>query len=284
MAVEHRDKTTTEGKGLGHSWADDNVARGDSDVDFIKRRPKFPLGDDPRGREIDFTDTTGKEAYGSTRNQVFRAYRGKAPIEGQPEGMSARKGKIFQNVRLLRPELPNKSTDDIANAGLQASQTGARQASGFKIQFPTVGITSPAPGATFSPGDTLTVIAPASALRNLHSAVLELDGVAVARRVLDRRDQDSTTNFEFRFIHPLSPVQALGPMSLTVRVFNMETANRGFIADDALGTRPDIRGATGTLDGHKGSATSSNSYQLQLNETGYLVGAGGIVSININII
>ena len=90
--AEHRDKTTTEGSGLGHSWADDNVGRGDPDVDFIKRRPKFPFGDNPRGREIDFTDTTGTEAYGSTRNQVFRAYRGKAPIEGQPFGMPVRKG------------------------------------------------------------------------------------------------------------------------------------------------------------------------------------------------
>ena len=65
--VEKRDKTTTEGRGLGHSWADDNVARGDPDVDFIKRRPKFPFGDNPRGREIDFTDTTGDEAYASNK-------------------------------------------------------------------------------------------------------------------------------------------------------------------------------------------------------------------------
>ncbi len=281
--AETRDKIDTEGSGLGHSWADDNVARGDPEVDFIKRRPTFPFGDDPRGREIDFTDTSGQEAYAS-RNQVFRAYRGKPPIEGQPQGMPVKKGKIFQNVNLLRPELPARSTDDTANARIQAAQNAAWETSGFTSHFPTVSITSPAPGATFSPGDTLSVVAPASALRTLHSAVLEIDGVAVARRVIDRRDQDSTPDFDFRFEYPIEPARALGSMSITVRVFNLETSNQGIIADDALGTRPDIQGAVGTLDGRKGSATSSDDYQPLLNETGFLVGAGGVTSITVNIV
>lgn len=282
--AETRDKVDTEGSGLGHSWADDNVARGDPEVDFIKRRPAFPFGDNPRGREIDFTDTTGREAYGSTRNPVFRAYRGKPPIEGQPQGMPVKKGKIFQNISLLRPELPNRSTDDTANARLQAAQNASWETSGFTSHFPTVSITSPAPGTTFSPGDTFSVVAPASALRTLHSAVLEIDGIAVARRVIDRRDQDSTTNFDFRFVHTVELARALGPMSITVRVFNLETSNQGIIADDALGTRPDIQGAVGTLDGRKGSATSSADYQPLLNETGFLVGAGGVTSITVNIV
>ncbi len=281
--AEHRPKTTTEGRGLGHSWADDNVERGDPDVDFIKRRPKFPFGDDPRGREIDFTDETGTEAYGSTRNQVFRAYRGKAPIEGQPFGMPQRKGKIVQNVRELRPELPNRGTADAVNAALQAGQVAVLSATNFSALMPTPTISSPSPGATFSPGDEITVVAPTSALRDIHSAVLEIDGQAVDRRVLDRRDQDSTTQFDFRFIYQIPANQALGAMTVTVRAFNMETAMRGTILDDALNTT-DRQGALGTLDGRPGSATSSEDYQKLLNETGFLRSPEGVVSITVNIV
>ncbi len=281
--AEHRPKTTTDGRGLGHSWADDNVERGDPNVDFIKRRPKFPFGDDPRGREIDFTDTTGKEAYGSTRNQVFRAFRGKPPIEGQPFGMPKRKGQIVQNVRGLRPELPNRSTADVANAALQAGQVAVLDATNFTALMPTPTISSPAPGATFSPGGEITVVAPTSALRDIHSATLEIDGLAVDRRVLDRRDQDSTIQFDFRFIYQIPANQALGAMTITVRAFNMETAMRGIILDDALNTT-DRQGALGTLDGRPGSATSSEDYQKLLNETGFLRSPEGVVSITVNIV
>ncbi len=281
--VEHRDKTTTEGRGLGHSWADDNVERGDPDVDFKKRRPTYPIGDNPRGREIDFTDTTGDEAYGSTKNQVFRAYRGKAPIEGQIHGMPQKKGKIFQNIRSLRPELPNRSIDAEANAGLQASQAATLVATNFQALSPTPTISSPAPGATFSPGGEITVVAPTSALRDLHSATLEIDGQSVDRRVLDRRDQDSTTQFDFRFIYQIPASQALGAMTITVRAFNMSTSMRGIILDDALGTTT-RQGAVGTLDGRPGSATSADAYQKLLNETGFLRSPEGVVSITVNIV
>ncbi len=280
--VEHRDKTTTEGRGLGHSWADDNVERGDPDVDFIKRRPTYPFGDDKRGREIDFQDTSGSESYAS-KNQVVRAYRGQAPIEGQKFGMPEKKGKIIQNIRALRPEVPSSSTDDAANAGLQAAQDSALLATNHQIKFPTVTITSPAPGATFSPGDEITIVAPASALRNLFSATLEINGTAVARRVLDRRDQHSTLSFDFRFIYQIPAAQALGQMSITVRAFNIESSNRGIVADDALNTST-IRTALPTLDGRPGSATSSAEYQKLFPETGILKSPEGVVSITVNIV
>jgi hypothetical protein len=279
--VEHRDKTTTEGRGLGHSWADDNVERGDPDVDFIKRRPRYPWGDNPRGREVDFTDTTGREAMG--KKEVFRTYRGKPPIEGQAFGMPQRKGKIFSKVKQLRPELPNRSTNDAANALLQAGQSATLLATNFRALIPSPTISSPAPGATFSPGDEITIVAPTTALRNIHSATLEVDGQAVDRRVLDRRDQDSTTQFDFRFIYPVPAGRALGSMAITVRVFNMNSAMRGVILDDALNTTT-RQGALGTLDGRPGSATSAADYQKLLDETGFLRSSEGIVSITVNIV
>ena len=281
--VERRDKTTTEGRGLGHSWADDNVVRGDPDVDFIKRRLKFPFGDDPRGREIDFSDTTGKEAYGSTRNQVFRAYRGRPPIEGQIVGDPQKKGKIAQGVRALRAELPSKSTADAANEAYQAGQVATLVSTNFQALYPSPTISSPAPGATFSPGDEITVVAPTTDLMNIHSATLEIDGQAVDRRVLDRRDQASTLSFDFRFIYRVPDDQSLGAMAITVRAFNMNTSNRAIIGDDSLNTT-DIQGAIPTLKTVEGSATSSSSYQKQFDETGYLRSPEGVVSITVNIV
>lgn len=281
--VERREKTSTEGRGLGHSWADDNVVRGDPEVDFIKRRPSFPFGDNPRGREINFTTEDTDEAYGSTIKPVFRAYRGRAPIEGQVFGQPTRKGKIIQNVRLIRPEVPDRSTDDTTNADLQNQQLGDLVASNFQALYPTPTITSPAPGATFSPGDSITVVAPVSALRNIHSATLEIDNQAVDRRTIDRRDQDSTKDHTFRFIYPVPTDRALGPMSITVRAFNMNTANRGIIQDDALGTDP-RRTGLGTLDGRPGSKTAAADYQKLLGETGLLRSPEGVVSIVVNIV
>jgi hypothetical protein len=281
--VERRDKTTTEGRGLGHSWADDNVVRGDPEVDFVKRRKKFPLGDNPRGREIDFSDTSGEESYGSTRNQVFRAYRGQLPIDGQLIGDPQKKGAIAQNVRTLRAELPDKSTADAAHAALQAGQVATLLATNYQALYPSPTISSPAPGATFSPGDEITVVAPTTDLMNIHSATLEIDGQAVDRRVLDRRDQASTTSFDFRFIYRIPDAQALGAMAITVRAFNMNTSNRAIIGDDALNTT-DIQGAIPTLKTVEGSATSSPSYQKQFDETGYLRSPEGVVSITVNIV
>lgn len=280
--VERRDKTTTEGRGLGHSWADDNVERGDPDVDFQKRRPRFPFGDDPRGREIDFEDTSGRESYGSTRNQVFRAYRGKAPLEGQEFGAPARRASL-DTISDLRAAPPNRTTDDTANAALQAGQRAVLESTNFAALFPSVTISSPSPGATFSPGDEVTVSAPASALRSLFSATLEVDGQATDRRVLDRRDQDSTPEFTFQFIYQIPHSRSLGPMDITVRVFNAATAFKGTVGDDAP-VAGSIKTGLGTLDGRPGSATSSADYQKLLDNTGILRTPEGVSSITINIV
>jgi len=280
--IERRNKTTTEGRGLGHSWADDNVARGAPGVDFERRLPRYPFGDDPRGREIQFLDTSGKDAYGSTRNQTFRAYRGRAPLEGQNYQMPKRIASL-PRINSIRPELPNRGTDLVANARLQEQQRGVLAATGFQALFPTVSMTSPAPGATFSPGDTITIEAPASDLRSLFSATLEIDNQAVDRRVIDSRDRDSTTEMDFRFIYQIPTNRALGPMVITVRAFNMAVSARGHMADDALGTST-VRTGVGTLDGRPGSATSSADYQKLLNETGLLRTPEGVVSITVNIV
>lgn len=280
--VERRDKTTTEGRGLGHSWADDNVERGDPDVDFIKRRPQFPFGDNPRGREIDFEDSSGREAYGSTRNQVFRAYRGKAPLEGQEFGAPARTSSL-DTISDLRPETPDRTTADAANAALQAGARATLESTNFQALFPSVSISSPLPGATFSPGDSITIVAPASALRSLFSATLEIDGQPVDRRTIDRRDQDSTPEHEFRFIYQIPSDRPLGVMNITVRAFNAATAFKGKVGDDA----PDasnIQTGIGTLDGRPGSATSADDYQKLLAGTGILRTPEGVVNITVNIV
>lgn len=281
--VERRDKTTTEGKGLGHSWADDNVVRGEPDADFEKRRPTYPIGDDPRAREIDFEAGSDSDESYASRNKVFRAYHGQAPIEGQEFGLPVRAGKIYQNVKDLRPELPNRSTNDTYHAALQAGQTARLRATNFQALSPSPTISSPSPGDSFSRGSNITIVAPTTALMDLHSATLEVDGRAVDRRVIDRRDQDSTTSHEFRFIYNVPANQALGTMSITVRAFNMESATQGIIADDALNTTSAQTGL-GTLDGRPGSATSAEDYQKLLAQTGILRSPEGTVSITVNII
>jgi hypothetical protein len=280
--AEKRDKTDTSGRGLGHSWADDNVERGAPDADFEKRRPTYPLGDDPRGREIDFEDDSGRESYG--KNDVYRAYRGQAPIEGQEYGAPVRAGKIYKKVQDLRPEQPNRSTNIEYHAALQAGQAAELTATNFQALMPSPTISTPAPGASFSPGATLEVIAPTTALRNLHSAILEINGLAVERRVIDRRDQDSTTQHDFHFFYTIPSNQPLGSMSVTVRVFNMESAFRGVIADDALFTTNVQTGIGSAEHPRPGSATSSDAYQLQLDDTGILRQHAGAVSITVNIV
>ena len=280
--VERRDKVDTQGRGLGHSWADDNVERGAPDADFEKRRPTYPIGDDPRGREIDFEDATGREAYG--KNQAFRTYRGQAPIEGQEYGMPVRAGKIYKKVNELRPEQPNRSTNDTFHAALQAGQFAELTATNYQALMPSPTISTPAPGASFSPGGTIEVVAPTTALRDIHSVTLEINGIGVERRVLDRRDQDSTTSYDFRFFYKIPSNQSLGPMSVTIRVFNMESSFQGVIADDALFTTSVQTGLGSAEHQRPGSATSSDDYQLQLDNTGILRQHMGMVSITVNIV
>ena len=143
--VERREATSTEGAGLGFSFAADNVERGEPDADFIKRRPTYPLGDDPRGREIDFQVLDTTESYGSTRNPVVRAYRGKAPLEGQDYEAPARVGSL-QKVKDLRPDLPPRSVDVAALDIIKERDRAILAATNFEALWPQVVIDMPSPG------------------------------------------------------------------------------------------------------------------------------------------
>ncbi len=280
--VEKRDSTSTEGKGLGHSWADDNVERGEDGVDFIKRRPTYPLGDDPRGREIDFEATSTDEAYGSTRNPIVRAYRGRAPLEGQDFGAPARVGKL-NTVADLRPELPPRSVDTEALDALKEGQRAILSSTNFGALFPTVVIDSPAPGTSFSPGGQITVRATVTDLRSVFSATLEVDGQAVDRRALDPRDRDSTTSHQFIFIYNIPASRSLGSMPITVRGFNIASSSQAMIADDAPDTSPEIQQAIGTLDGRLGQSHGTQALAPLLAETGLVRTPEGVSSITVNI-
>lgn len=284
--VERREGTSTEGRGLGHSWADDNVERGADGVDFIKRRPTYPLGDNPRGREIQYQDSSPSESYGS-KNSVYRAYRDKAPLEGQAFGMPERVGSL-DKLKDLRPELPNRAVDTAALDAAKEIERAELEATDFAALFPTVVIESPAPGATFSPGGQITVQARATVLRYLTSATLYVGNRAVARRVIDRRDQEVTQEFIFTFIYTLPANQPLGSLDLTVRAFNFATSNQGFIADDAVNNPPqadDLQTGKGSDNNEfKHQATSSLEYSPQLEATGILRTPEGVSSISINIV
>lgn len=281
--VERREGTSTEGRGLGHSWADDNVERGDPDVDFIKRRPTYPLGDNPRGREIDFEASDTREAYGSTRNPVVRAYRGQAPLEGQKFGMPARVGSL-DSITDLRPELPPRSVDTVALDALKEGERAILAATNFGALFPTVTIDSPAPGATFSPGTPITIKATVEDLRGVFGATLEVDGLPVDRRTINARDRDSLKQHQFIFIYDIPANKPLGPMSITVRGFNMVTSSQGIIADDAPDNSPGIDQAVGTLDGRLGQSDGSQAAPPRLAKTGILKTPEGVSNITVNIV
>lgn len=284
--VERREGTSTEGRGLGHSWADDNVERGADGADFIKRRPTYPLGDNPRGREIQYQDPSPSESYGS-KNSVYRAYRDKAPLEGQDFGMPERVGSL-DKIKDLRPELPNRAVDTAALDAIKEDERAQLEATDFAAIFPSVFIQTPAGGATFSPGSQITVTAPATSLRSLTSATLYVGNRAVARRTIDRRDQDSTQAYTFIFIYNVPANQPLGPLDLTVRAFNFATSAQGFIADDAINVPPqadDLQTGKGSDNNEfKHQATSSLEYSPQLEATSILRTPEGVSSITVNIV
>ncbi len=282
--IERREGTSTEGRGLGHSFAADNVERGDPDVDFVKRTPTFPIGDDPRGREIDFEDTSGDESYG--RNQIFRAYRGQAPIEGQEFGMPARTGALTK-VSQLRPELFSKNVDVVALDAQKAIDRQILEDSDFGRLFPLAGVSYPIPGATFSPGSELRVEVDSEDLRGIFGATLQIDGVFVERKRIDPRDREANKNQKFTFLYQIPSNQALGTMDITVRVFNVANSMRGFIADDAITLPPggrDLDLAVGTLDGRIGRLGSTSKTNPQLQESGMLRAPEAIVNLTINIV
>lgn len=278
--TERRDKTSAES--IDFSFAADNVERGEPDADFIKRRVTYAFGDNPRGREINFRATTTDEAYGSTRNPVFRAYRGKAPLGGQSYESPVRAGQL-PGISDLRVELPSRS---VATAALDAAKVVEREAleaSNFAAIFPTVTLDSPAPGVTFSPGDQVTIRATVASISTVFAATLEVDGQAVDRRALDRRDQ-STNEHQFIFIYSIPANRALGPMTITVRGFNVVTSAQGMIADDAVGTSPSINQAVGTLDGRLGQSHGTQALAPRLEATGILRTPEGVTSIIVNIV
>ena len=286
--VERREGTSTDGRGLGHSWADDNVERGEEGVDFVKRRPTYPIGDNPRGREIDFESEDVSEAYAS-KNQIYRAYRGRAPLEGQNFGMPARVGSL-DKVKDLRPEQPSRSVDTVALEITKEKEREILRDTDFMAIFPTASIFSPIPAATFSPGAQIEIAVKGSSLHNLTSASLFIDGVPTERRVLDRRDQETALVMEhvFRFIYTVPLDRPLGPLEITARVFNFATSLQGMVADDAINEPPqaeDIQTGIGTVDNsRKHQTTSSLSYSQQLQETGLLRTPEGVSSITVFIV
>lgn len=284
--AERRGSTST-GSDVVHSWADDNVARGEPDVDFIKRRPTYPIGDNPRGREIDFeagSDDLG-ESYGS-RNSIFRAYRGQPPLEGQNFGAPARRGSL-QKITDLRPELPNRTVDTAALDLQKEIDRALLESTDFAALFPSVTVVEPAPGTTFSPGQTIEIRAQVYTLRNITSATLFVDSTAVARRALDRRDQDNLTEYEFFFVYTIPANRNLGSMDITVRAFNINTSAQGMIADDARNLPPQgdgIQTGVGTLDGRLGQSHGSQASPPLLPETYLLRNPEGIASITVLVV
>ena len=288
--AERRESTST-GEDVVFSFAMDNMERGEDGAGFINRRPTFPIGDDPRGRELDYLNAgpdNPDESYGS-KNMMFRAYKGRAPLEGQEFGMPQRVGKL-QKISDLRPEQFNRSVDTVALDAAKATETALLEASGFTALFPTTTITSPSPGASFSPGDVLNVeaLGQHQGLQGgLQRAVMSIDGVVVDSTVLDRRDQANNQSQQWFFIYNIPPDKLLGNMEITVRSFNMANSSRAIIADDAINLPPlaePIQGAVGTLDGRKGSATSSDTYQKLFNATGFVRTPGGDSSITVLIV
>jgi hypothetical protein len=285
--VEHREGTSPD-EGSDFSFGADNVERGDPDVDFIKRKPTYPWGDDPRGREIDYeaadADNLG-ESYAS-KNPVFRAYQGRAPLEGQQFGAPSRVGSV-QKVSDLRPALPNQSVDFAALEAAKAIERGILEATNFAALFPNVSIELPAPGASFSPGSQLEVRATVNSLRNITSATLIIDNHPVDTKFLDRRDQDAAQRHTFTFLYNISSSRSLGPMDITVRGFNINSSAQGFIADDARNNPPNadaIDIGVGTLDGRLGQSHGSQAQPPLLAPTYILRTPEGVSSISVNIV
>lgn len=282
--VERRDKVSTEGRGLGHSFAADNVERGEPDADFVKRRPTYPIGDDPRGREIDFEDTSvdGSQSYGS-RNPVFRAYRGQAPLKGQEFGAPSRISSL-DSASSLRPELPPRSVNTTALDAAKVEEDALLAASDFSALFPTVSILSPAPGTTYSPGNTLQVDTRAAHIRSITAVTLQINNVYVERKSLDRREQDVTKSKDFTFLYTIPADINLGPLDITVRAFSMNTSSQAVIADDAPSNSPEIDQAVGTLDGRIGQLHGTSQTAPKLQKSGILRTPEAVSSITVLVV
>lgn len=281
--IERRDGTSTEGRGLGFSFAADNVDRGTAEGNqFIKRRPTYPLGDNPRGREIDWNEQNSPSQVGS----IFRSYKGLVPIEGQ-DPLNPKRVIRVGSIKELRPELPSRSIDQAAIEAAQEAERATLVATDFHALFPQAEITEPAPGASLTRGTRVTIRVTATDIRAIYSCTLFIDGRPVDRRNLDRRDQDHIREVEFIFLYDIPADRPLGSMDIMARVFDIESSAQGVIADDAQNDfQGQFRGAAGSQDGRIGrtGSTSKTNPQLEITTNQYLRTPEGISTISVNIV
>lgn len=283
MATERRDSTDTDGRGLGHSFAADNVERGTAEGNqFTKRRPTYPIGDNPRGREIEWDNQDSDVQIGD----IFRSYRGLVPIEGQDPFAPKRVIRVG-STKELRPTSPSRSTDTAANSAAQEAQRAQLMSTDFAALFPSATITVPAPGASVSRGTVIAINVTGTHMISVMSATLFIDGQPVDRIALDRSAQQSTPSAEFTFRYHVPADRALGTMSIEARVYSIEVSAQGVIADDAINEfDTQFRGGVSTLDGRLGQAgsTSQTSPKLDQDPSMFLRTPEGVSSISVNVI
>ncbi len=283
MATERRESTDTDGRGLGHSFAADNVERGTPEGNqFIKRRPTYPIGDNPRGREIRWNDQEAEDQKGD----IFRAYKGLVPIEGQDPFAPKRVIRVG-STKELRPASPSRSTDTAANAAAQEAQRAQLASTDFGALFPSATITVPDPGASVTRGTIIAINVTGTHIYSVMSCTLYIDGQPVDRIALDRSAQQSTPTAEFTFRYNIPADRALGTMSIEARVFSLEVSAQGVIATTAINEfDTQFRGGVSTLDGRLGQAgsTSATSPKLEQDPSMYLRTPEGVSSISVNVI
>jgi hypothetical protein len=281
--TEHREGTDTDGRGLGHSFATDNVVRGTAEGNvFEKRRPTYPLGDNPRGREIEWNDQNSPVQVGS----IYRAYKGLVPIEGQDPLNPVRVIRVG-STKTLRPESPPRGIDSAAISAAQEAQRTQLANTDFAALYPNATITEPAPGASVSRGSRITIKVLGTHILSVFSCTLIVDGVGTDRRNLDRGAQGNASNVEFIFLYDVPANHPVGPMIIEARVFSIEVAAQGVIADDAINNFDgQFLGGVGSQDGRIGrlGSTSKTNPQLDLDPAMYLRTPEGISSITVNVI
>lgn len=281
--IEHREGTDTEGRGLGHSFAADNVDRGDPNLNqFVKRRLTYPLGDNPRGREIDWNAQEDPSQIGD----IFRVYKGLVPIVGQDPFDPKRVIRVG-SIKELRPALPSRTVDSAALDAAKESMRAQLSATDFGALFPSATVIEPAPGASVSRGSKITIRVTGTHILSVISCTLYIDGKPVDRRELPRSEQGSTPNTTFIFIYDVPADRPLGTMSIEGRVFSIESAVQGPILSTAENDFPgQFRGAVGSQDGRLGQlgGTSQTSPQLKVATNQFLRTPEGISAIDVNVI
>lgn len=281
--IERREGTDTEGRGLGHSFADDNMVRGTADGNqYIKRRPTYPLGDNPRGREIEWNDQQSPVQEGT----IFRAYKGLVPIEGQ-DPLNPKRVIRVGSIKELRPGTPDRSTDSAANSAAQEAQRAQLVSTDFGALFPSATIVEPAPGASVSRGSRITVKVVGTHILSVFSCTLIVNGVGVDRRNLDRSAQGSSPSVEFTFFYDVPDNAPLGNMSIEARVYSREVSLQGPVLDTAENDyEGQYRGAVGSQDGRLGQlgGTPKTAPQLEVYTDQFLRAPEGISTIDVNVI